>query len=126
MKGFKDFLMQGNLIELATAVIIGTAFAKVVEAFTGVIMGFIGLFGGQPNFDAVVIPGLNINVGVFLTQLVSFVIVAAIVYFFVIKPYQALKAAAEARLKAPADEVAPAPTTDELLAEIRDLLKNRA
>lgn len=126
MKGFKDFLMQGNLIDLAVAVIIGAAFGDVVKAFTKIIMDFIGLFGGQPDFSQVVIPGLNINVGVFLTALVSFAMIAAVVYFFVIKPYQALKAAAEARLNAPADEAAPAPTTDELLAEIRDLLKERA
>jgi large conductance mechanosensitive channel len=118
MKGFKDFLMQGNLIELATAVIIGAAFGKVVEAFTKIIMDFIGLIGGQPDFSKVTIPYLNINIGVFLTALVSFVIVAGAVYFFVIKPYQAL----QARLAKPAEEV-EAPTTDSLLVEIRDLLK---
>ena len=118
MKGFKDFLMQGNLIELATAVIIGAAFGKVVEAFTKIIMDFIGLIGGQPDFSKVTIPYLNINIGVFLTALVSFVIVAGAVYFFVIKPYQAV----QARLAKPAEEV-EAPTTDSLLVEIRDLLK---
>ena len=118
MKGFKDFLMQGNLIELATAVIIGAAFGKVVEAFTKIIMDFIGLIGGQPDFSKVTIPYLNINIGVFLTALVSFVIVAGDVFFFVIKPYQAL----QARLAKPAEEV-EAPTTDSLLVEIRDLLK---
>ena len=118
MKGFKDFLMQGNLIELATAVIIGAAFGKVVEAFTKIIMDFIGLIGGQPDFSKVTIPYVNINIGVFLTALVSFVIVAGAVYFFVIKPYQAL----QARLAKPAEEV-EAPTTDSLLVEIRDLLK---
>ena len=116
MKGFKEFLMQGNLIDLAVAVIIGAAFGDVVKAFTKIIMDFIGLIGGQPDFSQVVLPYVNVNVGVFLT---------AVVYFFVIKPYQAMKAAAEARLKATTDAAAPAPTTDELLAEIRDLLKAR-
>lgn len=125
MKGFKDFLMQGNLIELATAVIIGAAFGDVVKTFTKVLMDFIGLVGGQPNFDEVVIPGVNINIGVFLTSLVSFVILAAVVYFFVIKPYTHMKEMAEARLAANKDEEAPAPTTDELLAQIRDLLAAR-
>ena len=62
----------------------------------------------------------------FITALISFIMIAAVVYFMVIKPYQALKEAADARLKADTDAEAPAPTTDELLAEIRDLLKTRA
>lgn len=125
MKGFKDFLMQGNLIDLAVAVIIGASFGQVVTSFTKVIMDFIGLFGGQPDFSQVTLPLVNINIGVFITSLVSFVILATIVYFFVIKPYQALKAVAEKRLNAETDAEAPAPTTDELLAEIRDLLRAR-
>ena len=126
MKGFKDFLMQGNLIELATAVIMAGAFGKVVEAFTKIIMDFIGLAGGTPDFSTVTIPGLGINIGVFITALISFIMIAASVYFFVIKPYQHVKELADARLKADKDAEAPAPTTDELLAEIRDLLKTRA
>ena len=117
--------MQGNLIELATAVIMAGAFGKVVEAFTKIIMDLIAMVAGsEPNFDAVNIAGLN--VGVFITALVSFVMIAAVVYFLVIKPYQTIKEAADARLNAQKDEEAPAPTTDELLAEIRDLLKTRA
>lgn len=119
MKGFKDFLMQGNLIELAVAVIIAGSFGAVVTAFTQLILDFIGLFGGQPDFSQVTLPG-GINIGVFLTALISFVILAAIIYFFVISPYQAL----QARLAPPADEVV-APTTDEILLEIRDLLKQQ-
>ncbi|WP_232549983.1 large conductance mechanosensitive channel protein MscL [Propioniciclava soli] len=125
MKGFKDFLMQGNLIELATAVIIGTSFATVVSTFTNILLSFVGMFGGVPDFSAWAPAGLPL--GIFLNAVISFVIVAAVIYFLVIKPYQAVKAAADARLKADSDAVAPAPTTDELLAEIRDLLKaNRA
>ncbi len=119
MKGFKDFLMQGNLIELAVAVIIGAAFGNVVAAFTQIIMDFIGLVGGQPDFSQVVIPGIGINVGVFLTALMTFVIIAASVYFLLIKPYTVLK-----DKFAKEEEAAEAtPTTEELLAEIRDLLK---
>ncbi|MFP5415413.1 MAG: MscL family protein, partial [Actinomycetes bacterium] len=81
MKGFKDFLMQGNLIDLAVAVIIGAAFGDVVKAFTQIIMDFVGLFGGQPDFSQVTIPALGINVGVFITALVSFVMIAGIIYF---------------------------------------------
>lgn len=120
MKGFKDFLMQGNLIELAVAVIIAGSFGAVVTAFTQLILDVIGLFGGQPDFSQVTLPG-GINIGVFLTALVSFVILAAIVYFFVITPYQAM----QNRLKKPETDAVVAPTTDEILLEIRDLLKQR-
>ncbi len=121
MKGFKDFLMQGNLIELATAVILGAAFGDVVKAFTGIIMGIIGAFGGNPDFSTVTVGG--INVGVFINALVAFVIIAAVLYFLVIKPYERVRDAVAARLQAQKDAEAPAATTDELLAEIRDLLK---
>ena len=121
MKGFKDFLMQGNLIELATAVILGTSFAAVVAAFTNILMSFIGFFGGVPDFSA--FTPLGLPVGVFVNALIAFVIVGAVLYFGVIKPYTAMKEAADRRLKAETDAEAPAPTTDELMAEIRDLLK---
>ena len=84
MKGFKDFLMRGNLVDLAVAVIIATSFGAVVSTFTQIIMDVIGKMGGNPNFDTVAIGG--VNVGKFITAVVSFVILAAIVYFGVIKP----------------------------------------
>ena len=115
MKGFKEFLMQGNVVSLAVAVIVGTAFTGVVTAFTKLIMSVIGLVFGQPNFD-----GLNIgpvNIGVFVTAVVNFLMIAAVVYFLIVKPLAAL----EARRAKPAEEPAE-PTTDELLTQIRDLL----
>ncbi|WP_040158498.1 large conductance mechanosensitive channel protein MscL [Nigerium massiliense] len=117
MKGFKEFLMQGNLIDLAVAFIMGTAFASVVTTFTAVIMDVIGKFVGFPNFSNVAVGGINI--GAFLTALVSFIILAAVVYFAIVKPYNAVRARFS-----PAEEVVT-PTTDELLVEIRDLLANR-
>lgn len=117
MKGFKDFLMRGNLIELAVAFIIGGAFAEVVKAFTKIIMDIIGKFGGSPDFSKVAVA--DINIGVFLTALVSFVIMSAIVYFLVVQPYEKIQALLT-KDKAPEVE---APTTDEILSEIRDLLK---
>lgn len=116
LQGFKDFLMRGNVLDLAVAVIIGAAFGDVVKAFTQIIMDVIGLFGGQPNFDQVTIG--PINVGVFLTALVAFVLIAAVIYFAIVVPVNKLKALGEK----PLEEVA-APTTDDLLVEIRDLLK---
>jgi large conductance mechanosensitive channel len=85
MSGFKNFLLRGNLIELAVAFIMAGAFAKVVTEFTNVVMGFIGKAGGQPNFQSVTIA--DVNVGVFINALVAFVIIAAVVYFFVVVPY---------------------------------------
>ena len=122
MKGFRDFLVRGNLVELAVAVIIGTAFAAVVKAFTGMIMDIIGLFGGVPDFSSTSIYG--ISVGVFITALLSFVLTAAVVYWLVVIPYNKVSA----RLKQLGDqsEAAPAVTSEDLLTEIRDLLRQQA
>lgn len=116
MKGFKEFLMQGNLVELAVAVVIGTAFAAVVEAFTGMIMDIIGKFGGVPDFSSTSVAG--ISVGAFLTALLSFILVAAVVYFLVVTPYTKF----QERMKK--EEPEASATSEELLAEIRDLLKS--
>ncbi len=118
MSGFRDFLMRGNLIDLAVAVIIGTAFSAVVTTFTQVILDVIGLVGGNPDFSSAHLG--PILIGPFINAVVAFVIVAAIVYFGILKPIEVLK-----NLRKPAEppvEVA-APTTEDLLTEIRDLLR---
>ncbi len=120
MKGFRDFLMQGSLLELAIAVIIGVAFGDVVKAFTKIIMDIIGLIGGQPDFSQVTAG--PINIGVFLTALVSFVIIGAVIYFLIVKPVTAIR---ERLSKKAAVDAVVAPTTDELLVEIRDLLARK-
>lgn len=122
MKGFRDFLMRGNLVELAVAVIIGTAFADVVKAFTSMIMDIIGKFGGVPDFSNRSIAG--ISVGAFVTALLTFVLTAAVVYWLVVLPYNSISA----RLKKEQDqaESAPAVTSEDLLTEIRDLLRSQA
>ena len=74
MQGFKEFILKGNLVELAVAFIMATAFAAVVTAFTGVLMGFIGKAGGQPDFSDVNLA--EVNVGIFLNALISFLIIA--------------------------------------------------
>ena len=120
MKGFKDFVMRGNLVELAVAFIMATAFAAVVTAFTKFIIELLGKAGGNPNFDSFKPGGLQ-TVGPFLTALVAFLIMAAVVYFFIVKPYEAAKK----RFMAPEPEAAP----DEeiiLLREIRDSLQSRS
>ena len=118
MKGFKDFLMRGNLVEIATGLIIATAFAAVVTAFTDFLLEAIGKAAGGAdfNFDDMTIGGFQ-TVGPLLTALVAFLIMAAVVYFGVIKPYQAMRE----RFVAAEEE-----TTEEnveLLREIRDELR---
>lgn len=115
MQGFKEFLLRGNLIELAVAFIMGGAFATVVESFTKILMDILGKFGGQPDFSQVTVSG--INVGVFLTALVAFVILAFIVYFFIVKPYNVVKTRFEK------EDEAEVSAEEALLVEIRDLLK---
>jgi large conductance mechanosensitive channel len=123
IKGFKEFLLRGNVIDLAVAVVVGTAFGKVVEAFaTDFIGSILGKFGGTPNFDTVA-PG-GILIGTTITQLIYFVIVAAAVYFLVVVPVNKLSSlkrtpAEEAAAEVPAADIA-------LLTEIRDLLSQRA
>lgn len=118
MKGFKDFLMRGNLLDLAVAVIIGGAFGAVVSTFTQVILDVIGLIGGNPDFSSVQLG--PILIGPFINAVVAFLIVAAVVYFAIIKPLEAMQSL---RKKEQDEEEAAGPSTEELLTEIRDLLK---
>ena len=117
MKGFKEFIMRGNLVEVAVALIIALAFKTVVDAFVTVIMDIIGKAGGSPNFSDYT-PG-GVHVGSFLTALISFLVVAAVVYFFVVVPYNKLRE----RMAKPTVEEAPVVEPEvALLTEIRDLL----
>ena len=126
IKGFKDFLMRGNVVDLAVAVVIGTAFGVVVAAFAkDFIGGIIGVFGGSPDFGRA---GFTINhspiiLGSTINALIYFVIVAAAVYFFVVLPVNKLaerrKSGEEPESAAPSEEIL-------LLQEIRDLLRQRS
>lgn len=121
LKGFKDFLMRGNVVDLAVAVVIGTAFGTVVKTFVNVIMSLIGKLGGQPNFDGWKPKGVPI--GAFITALVAFIIVAGAIYFVVVMPFNKLAErrarGVEPETQAPSEEVA-------LLTEIRDALRARS
>jgi large conductance mechanosensitive channel len=118
MAGFKDFLMRGNLVDVAVAFIVGAAFSTVTTSFTKLVMDLIGkAIGGQPDFSSLAVGGVNI--GVFITALISFVITASVVYFGVVKPYEGLRA----KLAKPKPVEESAATSEDLLAEIRDLLK---
>ncbi len=120
MKGFKEFLLRGNLVELAVAFVIGASFATVVTAFTTMFMDILGKLGGTPDFSSWN-PG-GVSVGPFLTALVAFVIVAAVVYFGVVLPYTKAK---EHFAKDESTEAPAITKTEELLQEIRDALVTR-
>ncbi|MFI5271973.1 MAG: large conductance mechanosensitive channel protein MscL [Ktedonobacterales bacterium] len=95
MSEFKAFILRGNVVDLAIAVVIGVAFGAVVTAFVAdVIMPIIGAFGGQPTFDQYywVINHSQIKIGTFITALVAFLIIAAVLFFFVVKPINWLMA----------------------------------
>jgi large conductance mechanosensitive channel len=126
IKGFKDFLLRGNVVDLAVAVVIGIAFGAVINAFAkDFIGGFIGVIGGSPNFDAAGIEanGGKIIIGSTITALINFVIVAGVVYFFVVVPVNHLmarrKSGEEPEVQAPSEDIV-------LLQEIRDLLRQRS
>ncbi len=90
---FKEFLLRGNVIDLAVAVVIGAAFGAVVTAFVeNLITPLIAAIGGQPNFAEIdfTINGSTFGIGLFLNALISFVIIAAVIFFFVVKPVNLL------------------------------------
>lgn len=123
LKGFKDFIAQGNALELAVAVIIGAAFKPIVDAITAVIMGIIGAVIGSPNFDSVgqfTINGSDpIQPGAIVTAIVNFLLIAIAVYFCIVLPMNKLK---ERTAKTEVEEEAVEVTDTELLVQIRDLL----
>lgn len=119
MQGFKEFLFRGNLVELAVAFIMGTTFAAVVTAFTGIIMDIIGKLFSIDGFSEAAVGGINL--GKFLTALITFVLTAAVLYFVLVVPMNRLK-----ERRARGEETVAEPTSEELLTEIRDLLKGRA
>jgi large conductance mechanosensitive channel len=89
MKDFKAFLLRGNLVDMAVGIVIGVAFAAVVTAFVAdLITPLIAAIGGQPNFSNLKfrINGSEFLYGSFINALLSFVIIAAVVFFFVVKP----------------------------------------
>ena len=121
LKGFKDFLLRGNVVELAVAVVVGTAFTALVTAFTtSFLTPLIGLFGGGGKLGGIWEVNQQLFTwGAFVSAVITFVLTAAIVYFLVVLP---MKALIERRKRG--EEPGPAePTQIELLMEIRDLLR---
>lgn len=134
LNDFKAFIMKGNLVQLAVAFLMATAFAPVVVAFANnVVLNLIAAIFGKPNFDSIGFYigdgaecGLNpdgladcatfIGIGSVLTAFVTFLIIA-FVCFLLLKAYD--------RMQKPAEEEESGPTEVELLTEIRDALRNR-
>ena len=118
LKGFRDFILRGNVVDLAVAVIIGAAFNAIVTSFANdVLMQFVSATLGKPDFKGVVwtLHNTPIRVGVFLNAIVGFLIAATVIYFGVVMPMQWIVARAKAK------EAPPAPNTKkcpECLSEI--------
>lgn len=127
LKGFREFVLRGNVIDLAVAVVIGAAFTAVVNSIvTSVINPLIGAIWDADSLDN----ALNVQVGNSVVQfgavigaIVQFLIVAVVVYFVFVAPINHLKKAAFRLSKQrPAEEIAEPPSEAVLLAEIRDLI----
>ena len=134
-RGFKGFILRGNVIELAVAVVIGAAFTAVVNSIVAnLINPLIGVIFQADSLDSALvleIPTLRgdvaeVRFGAVLGAVIAFVIVATVVYFVFVLPMNTFKAHVEARKGTPAEEPEEEPaaaTEAELLVEIRDLLK---
>lgn len=126
VKEFKDFAIKGNVIDLAVGVIIGAAFGKIVSSLvedilTPALLGPALKAAKVNDLSGLTLEGTGIKYGLFLSQVISFIIVA-FVLFLIVKGINSLKRKEEVAPAAP--PVAPAPTKEEiLLTEIRDLLK---
>jgi large conductance mechanosensitive channel len=136
LEGFKNFILRGNIVDLAVAVIIGAAFGAVVDSLVkDVITPLIGLIGGQPDFSSIAIGAKEvtkngvttleggIRIGSFLNAIIGFLIKAAAVYFLVVVPVSRLMALINKPVPAPEPVT---PDDVKLLAEIRDLLAKQA
>lgn len=141
IKGFKEFIAQGNALELAVAVIIGGAFKPIVDSITKVIMTIIGQLIGQPNFDSLgafslyqdgsytfhlatakelaANPDGFVMPGTIITTIINFLLIGIAVYFAIVMPMNKVK---ERMAKQKAAEEAAEVSDVELLTEIRDLL----
>ncbi len=123
MKGFRDFILRGNVIDLAVGVVIGAAFNSVVQALVkDVLTPFIAALVKQPDFSKLqfTLHGSMFLYGDFLNALISFIIIAATIYFFVVLPVNKMIL----RFKGPAKNPAK-PAEEVLLEEIRDLLREK-
>ncbi|WP_261571193.1 large conductance mechanosensitive channel protein MscL [Frankia gtarii] len=127
MKGFKQFLMRGNVVDLAVAVVIGTAFTAVVTSLVKTIFTpLIASIFGKPDFSALTftLNGSVFRYGEFINSVVAFLSVATVIYFVVVLPLKTINDR-RARGQVPPEEDLVLTDEARLLTEIRDLLAER-
>ena len=124
LKGFREFITRGNVLDLAVAVVIGAAFTAVINSVVnGLINPLIAAIFGKPNLDDVAnftVNNATFSIGVILTAVVNFLLVAAAVYFVIVMPYNKIRD----RFKTDEEEATAEEIT--LLREIRDALTSRS
>lgn len=133
IKGFKDFIMRGNVIDLAVAVVIGAAFTAVVNAIVSSIITPLIELAWKPDEKGV--PGIPVHawwggtvtfpIGDLVSAVISFLAVAIVVYFVFVYPMNVWKERQAAKAGVAEEEEAKLPTEQELLVQIRDLLQER-
>lgn len=117
-RGFRDFLFRGNVVELAVAIVIGAAFSGVIDGFIAAFIDpLIAIILGGAGEQIATIAFAGFPVGIFLSALITFVLKAAVVYFFVMRPFSGIAAQFAANN--------PPPPEITLLQEIRDELKKQ-
>ena len=128
LKGFKEFIMRGNVVDLAVAVVIGAAFGAIVTALVeGLINPLVAAIFGKTDISKVwnfKLNGAEFSIGKILQAGLNFLFVAAAVYFFIVMPLNKL-AERRKRGQEPEPETVALTTDQELLTEIRDLLRTR-
>ena len=126
LKGFKEFIMRGNVIDLAVAVVIGAAFGRIVTALVdGLINPLVAAIFGKPDLTGVgnfTINGAEFSIGLILQELINFLFVAATIYFIIVMPLNKLN---ERRRRGEEPEADTLTIDQELLTEIRDALRAR-
>ncbi|MHA7262787.1 large conductance mechanosensitive channel protein MscL [Arthrobacter sp. TMN-37] len=129
LKGFRNFILRGNVVELSTAVVIGSAFTALVGSVTDNVLRPLVAAAGGVSAEGVgfrIWPGnpeTFVDIGAVFTAAVTFLITAAVVYFGVVLPMNRINAHTRARAGAAASEEQPVPVDTALLTEMRDLLR---
>jgi large conductance mechanosensitive channel len=127
LKGFKDFILRGNVVDLAVAVVIGAAFGTIITAFTEkILQPLINAITppGSPGLGVTIVadkPSTYVDFAALITAAINFLLVAAVIYFVIVLPLNTIKE----RRKRGEDPGPAEPTQVELLAEIRDLLRSQ-
>ena len=128
IKGFKDFISRGNVVDLAVGVIIGAAFKNIVDALVeGIINPLIAAVIGKPDFsDAFILTlnGTNVKFGLLITAVINFLLMAFAIYLCIVVPMNKLAALRTAKEKAEKDAAPKISDEVQLLTEIRDALKS--